>query len=335
MREVSERIRPKVTFGLVAYNNVDYIGAALQSILDMEKPFEYEVVVCDDGSSDGTLDVVRALTAEFGERLRVLPGDRNPYITVGTGVRVELNKTRLCWAARGEYCLFADGDDTWCDRTFVREAVDILEKDRRFAAVVHSYKMCYPDGETPCVMELREGRVPSAEYFARHYAHYGTFVFRNCLQDAYCRLHPLGCDDIVLQFWIAGQGDFFHRRRIVYAYRQYRGSGWFSTDTNVTDMFELSFLLRALSVSTGALRRAILFRERRFVKRLLSNRKSVETSFRGRDRGFCLATDFLPGSLQDTLCRWSEVSFVRRLVCVCRLAWLYVRGCCCWSPRGK
>ncbi len=83
-----------------AYNVEHYIGATLRSVLEQEVG-DYEIVVVNDGSTDGTADVVRSIRSD---KIRLIDqpnkgaaGARN------TGVR----------AARGRYVAFLDGDDYW------------------------------------------------------------------------------------------------------------------------------------------------------------------------------------------------------------------------------
>jgi glycosyltransferase involved in cell wall biosynthesis len=48
----------------VTYNQHKYIADCLQSIVDQETDFEFEIIVGDDFSTDGTQEVVRS----FGEK---------------------------------------------------------------------------------------------------------------------------------------------------------------------------------------------------------------------------------------------------------------------------
>src|SRR2546426_8898473 len=90
---------PRVSVVVTTYNQRAYVAAAIESALGQTFA-DREVVVVDDGSTDGT----DAIAAAFGDRVRLtrqetagVAGSRN------TGV---LN-------ARGELVAFLDGDDLW------------------------------------------------------------------------------------------------------------------------------------------------------------------------------------------------------------------------------
>jgi glycosyltransferase involved in cell wall biosynthesis len=91
--------RPLVSAIIPTYNCAGYVGAAIRSVLDQGYA-PMEVVVVDDGSTDGTVDVLRG----FGERIRlIVQPNRGPAAARNAAVR----------AARGEYLAFLDGDDLW------------------------------------------------------------------------------------------------------------------------------------------------------------------------------------------------------------------------------
>lgn len=76
-----------------------YVGPAVESVLAQTLP-AHEIIVVDDGSTDGTLEVLGA----FGNRVKVVPGP-------GIGSAVSRNIGMM--AASGEYIAFLDADDLW------------------------------------------------------------------------------------------------------------------------------------------------------------------------------------------------------------------------------
>jgi glycosyltransferase involved in cell wall biosynthesis len=55
----------KISFLMPAYNAADTIGAAIQSIIELEGDFERRIIVVDDGSVDGTYEAARAYRDRF------------------------------------------------------------------------------------------------------------------------------------------------------------------------------------------------------------------------------------------------------------------------------
>ncbi len=79
------------------YNYGDYVGAAIQSALDLDWP-DVEVIVVDDGSTDHSRDVI----AGFGDRISVIEQEN-------AGQLVACNKAFA--RSRGEIVIVLDSDD--------------------------------------------------------------------------------------------------------------------------------------------------------------------------------------------------------------------------------
>ncbi|MFM7271131.1 MAG: glycosyltransferase family 2 protein [Actinomycetes bacterium] len=95
----TETARPLVSVVIPAYNAEAYLGATIESVLAQTyRPIE--IIVVDDGSSDGTV----ALARSFGDPVRVLEQDnRGPAGARNTGFA----------AVRGEIIALLDADDLW------------------------------------------------------------------------------------------------------------------------------------------------------------------------------------------------------------------------------
>lgn len=86
---------------MATYNGARWLDLQLRSILDQLAPAD-ELVVVDDGSTDGTLEILEALE---DARVRVL---RNP---ANAGVRATFE--RALREVRGDIVFLADQDDVW------------------------------------------------------------------------------------------------------------------------------------------------------------------------------------------------------------------------------
>jgi glycosyltransferase involved in cell wall biosynthesis len=99
-----EILDPKLSVAMCTFNGARFVGAQLASIAAQDRPPD-ELVVCDDGSSDGSVEIVQefAQLARFSTRLVV--NDRN----LGSTKNFE-KAISLC---QGAIVALADQDDVW------------------------------------------------------------------------------------------------------------------------------------------------------------------------------------------------------------------------------
>jgi glycosyltransferase involved in cell wall biosynthesis len=82
------------------YNERERVERAISEVLATELPTEFELIVVDDGSTDGTLEILRG--ADWGERVRLFEHPHNQG--KGTAIRTGLQQ------ARGEFAAIFDAD---------------------------------------------------------------------------------------------------------------------------------------------------------------------------------------------------------------------------------
>ncbi len=92
------------------YNKQNSIAATLQSVL-AQTYTNYEIIVVDDGSTDGSANVARATLREFSGRSTGYGLEFRVIRKENGGVSSARNAGIL--AAKGEYVAFLDGDDLW------------------------------------------------------------------------------------------------------------------------------------------------------------------------------------------------------------------------------
>lgn len=164
--------RPLVSAVIPVYNRAGPVAAAIESVLQQTwEPLE--IIVVDDGSSDGTAALVRA---RFGGRVRLLrlPANRG----------VSHARNRGFAFSRGAYVAFLDSDDLWHPEktarqlAFMRLRPELLisqtdeiwmRRGRRVNPCRHHAK---PDGEIFSACLARCVVTPSAvmmrrDFFAR------------------------------------------------------------------------------------------------------------------------------------------------------------------------
>ena len=93
--------RMKISVIIPTYNGEKTIERAIRSILDQVCPCEIEILVCDDGSTDRTIEIAR----QFNCRIFINENNSGgPNKGRNAGIR----------NATGDYLAFLDQDDEWC-----------------------------------------------------------------------------------------------------------------------------------------------------------------------------------------------------------------------------
>jgi glycosyltransferase involved in cell wall biosynthesis len=118
------------------YNVSRYITECLESVLKQTEQ-DFEVIIADDGSTDGSGVICDEYAAEFPEKIRVIH-KANEGIT--------LTRRQLFREAKGEYCIFIDSDDYVSLQLLstVRRIIESCQSD----LVMYNLLLTYPDGST-------------------------------------------------------------------------------------------------------------------------------------------------------------------------------------------
>jgi glycosyltransferase involved in cell wall biosynthesis len=132
---------PTVSVCIPTYNGAAYIERTIRSVL-AQSWADFELVVCDDSSTDGTLDLVRGVS---DPRLRVVAGDR-----VGPGA----NFQRAASEARGMYVKLLCQDDVLYPQCLEHQ-VAAIEGGARSGVVLVACRRDIVDDDDRILMHAR------------------------------------------------------------------------------------------------------------------------------------------------------------------------------------
>lgn len=115
----------KVSVVVVNYNGKEYVDKCVNSVF-MSNYHDLEVIVVDNGSSDGSVDFLRNKYAVYKERFKIVSLDKNygPSFARNQGVKI----------AKGVYIGFLD-NDTEVDKQWANIAVLEFENDASIGIV--------------------------------------------------------------------------------------------------------------------------------------------------------------------------------------------------------
>ena len=105
-----------------AYNQESYLEKAIESMLVQKTSFDYEIIIHDDVSTDGTVDIIRKYVTAYPEKIKVIYEQKNQY-SQGADFITEVIKD----IAKGKYIAMCEGDDFWIDENKLQLQRDALE----------------------------------------------------------------------------------------------------------------------------------------------------------------------------------------------------------------
>ena len=117
---------------MITYNHEEFVEEAIESILSQECTFDFELVISDDKSPDGTKDKIEQIIQNHpkGNKIRFIPQDPNLGMMKNFGFALQ--------QAKGEYIAICEGDDYWTDRTKLQKQFDILESNQNCVLSFHN-----------------------------------------------------------------------------------------------------------------------------------------------------------------------------------------------------
>lgn len=128
----------KVSIAMVTYNHEQYIAKALDSVLMQKTNFDYEIVIGEDCSTDGTRAIVIDYQHRYPDKFRLLLNETN--------LGMHKNADQTINACKGEYVAMLDGDDHWTAPYKLQKQVDFLESHPECSICFHDSIIVYEDG---------------------------------------------------------------------------------------------------------------------------------------------------------------------------------------------
>lgn len=122
----------KVDIIVKSYNIVDYIQQCLNGIITQQTNFSFRTIIYDDGSTDGTANIIKNYTNLYPNIFTAYCNKENIY-----------TKGKTCWdytykLADAKYIATCDGDDFWVDKYKLQKQVDFLDNNSEYSMCFHN-----------------------------------------------------------------------------------------------------------------------------------------------------------------------------------------------------
>ena len=135
------KLEIKVSVLLAVYNHEKYLRRSIESILKQKTDFKYELLIHDDASTDGSIDIIKEYKSNYPDIITVVFQKENQFRQGKYHV-----EEHLIPYGKGNYVAFLEGDDFWCDELKLQRQFDALEKNLDCAMCVHKTQSIDVDG---------------------------------------------------------------------------------------------------------------------------------------------------------------------------------------------
>lgn len=206
---------------IITYNQEKYIAETLNSIINQENPYTYEIVIGDDCSHDSTRSIINEFKDRYPDIIKPIFNEKNLGI-----IKNYYNVLEHC---SGTYIMQCAGDDYWCDGKIKKQISFMIEhpdcglsygKARIFNETKRTFQK---DVFGTCKITLKEflegNSVPAA-----------TVCFKNeLIRDYLKEINPLEknwlMEDYPQWLWFSGKSTVSFLDSFLAVYRVFETSG--------------------------------------------------------------------------------------------------------------
>lgn len=223
---------PLVSICCITYNHENFIKQCLDGFLLQKTDFQFEIIIHDDASTDGTDGIIKEYQEKYPNIIIPIFQSENQYAKGLRGMYAAFVYPK----ARGKYIALCEGDDYWTREDKLQRQIDFLEENP-------SYSSCFTNAE---VIDDTKGFVKNYFNFD-HNKTYGasdiikkggglfptaSMVFRNSLPPYPDFLKKANSGDRPLGLLLLSLGDFYLLNQITCVYRRHDGGVYTSIREN-------------------------------------------------------------------------------------------------------
>lgn len=147
--------RKMLTVVIPLYNAMPYFKKTVASILGQTYDLsEVEVLVMDDGSTDGSLEYAKEVASQHPGLFCVVECGRTGGPSIPRNMGIE--------RAKGKYIFFCDADDYFGEEAFMR----MVKHAEEWRSDVLLVKLATPDGRPIARAPFRKGSIPYADIYS-------------------------------------------------------------------------------------------------------------------------------------------------------------------------
>lgn len=210
-----------VSISCTTFNQEPFIRQCFDGFLNQICDFNFEVLVHDDASTDGTQEVIKYYQKKYPHVFKPFIQKKNQWSSGVRGMNAKYNFSR----AKGKYIAMCEGDDYWTDPYKLQKQIDILEKDLSLSACFTNALKVNEDSPSKEFVRSTKRIYSSKEIVQLGGGFYPTpsLVFRNYKIEFPWFIYKTLSGDYALSLILACYGNFYYLNEVTCAYRIHAG----------------------------------------------------------------------------------------------------------------
>lgn len=235
--------KPMLSICVQTYQHVGFIEACLESILQQKTNFEFEILLGEDASTDGTREICIKYAEKFPDKIRLFLHHRENNIEIGGAPTGRFNFMYNLFSARGKYIALCEGDDYWTDPLKLQKQVDFLEDNPDYNICFHRVNILDKGKLFPDYIEGRYNNIKNRPISIidllreGNFIHTTSVVFRNKIVEFPFEFYMSSVGDYFLHIMNSQDGYIHRLDDIMAVYR--KGVGIFSSLSNLHMKFKI------------------------------------------------------------------------------------------------
>lgn len=230
---------PLVTVQVFAYNKEKYIRECLDSILEQETSFEYEILVMENPGEDRTREICVEYQKNHPDRIILVLREKN--------MGFYYNYYDAAKISRGKYIARCDGDDFWCNKEKLQMQATFLESNQDYGCC-YTFSMVYDDEAQQYCNVL--GGLPwkgfkadlLRESIQQPSVMYRKDLFFKYLEDIKPENRGWRMEDTPRTYWFANNSKIARLDKVTAVYRVVKNSASHLTDYDKQELYHKSIL---------------------------------------------------------------------------------------------
>jgi len=224
----------EITVVVMTYNQKDYIKQALDSILSQNIDVDFDILIHDDCSNDGTYQLLLDYQNKHPKKIKIIRQESRRFLVEGFNMMI---CNYVVPHIDSKYVAYCDGDDYWIDNAKLQKQFDFMESNPNYSMCFHSAYQLRPNDDLSSKWFIKdEGDIGLKDLINENpgipVATSSLFVKSGVFKNFSDWRKAYSIEDLPLYMTAAIEGKIHRLKDIMCVYRQFSIGSWSSQNKN-------------------------------------------------------------------------------------------------------